>query len=128
MKQFKEICEVPFTYNIVVSAFIISSLAFRISIELFPPGILVVGLIFTSLRTAILTYFCQILKDASSEVADAIYDCGWQNFEDEKIRKLVTYSLMRAQKSEGFKILDWAEINLELFAKVRNKFLNKIKN
>lgn len=121
MKKFREICEVPVTYNIAVSAFIISSIAFRMSIDRFPPAFLVIVLIFTIRGPAVLTYFCQMMKDASDEVAAAIYDCGWENFEDEKIRKLVTYSIMRAQKSEGFKILNWAEINLELFGKVKLK-------
>jgi ferredoxin-thioredoxin reductase catalytic subunit len=83
---------------------------------------LIFGLIFNIQRIGIQTFFCQLLKDSSEEVSDAIYDCGWESFEDEKCKNFVKFSLMKAQRLESFRILDWMEINLELFGKVR-KFL-----
>jgi hypothetical protein len=84
------------------------------------------GLIFNVLRIGVQIYFCQLLKNSSEELSAAIYDCGWENFEDEKCKNFVKFSLMRAQKSEAFKILDWMEINLELLGKVRNFFKHVI--
>lgn len=68
------------------------------------------------------SFFCQRVIDASEKVSEAIYDCGWENFQDEKIQKIVLFALLRAQREERFRILDYWTINLELFGDVRRFF------
>lgn len=95
-------------------------MSFRLSVGPFPHFLLGLGLYFQFNRIFLITFFCQLLKNSSEKVADAIYDCGWENFKDEKCKIIIKFYLMRAQKLEVFKILDWMEINLELFGKVLN--------
>ena len=79
---------------------------------------MVYALIYNIQRTFLESFFCEMLKNASEEVADAIYDCGWEDFNDEKCKHLVKFALMRAQRAEAFKILDHWKIDLELFKNV----------
>jgi hypothetical protein len=68
-------------------------------------------------------FFGQRLKDASLSVADGVYFCGWEDFEDVKVKKLLQMVMMRAQKSAAFSNWKFSEVSLEHFGMVRNKIL-----
>jgi hypothetical protein len=67
----------------------------------------------------------QMLKDASLSVADGIYESGWENLEDEKLKKMLMMIIMRSQKSSALTAMKFNEINLEQFAKVKFLKLKK---
>lgn len=64
-------------------------------------------------------FFGQILITFSEKFAVAVYDCGWERWEDLSMRKTLNIVLMMAQKNAklttGFK-----EISMEHFYDVRN--------
>ena len=44
-------------------------------------------------------YFSQKIKDASGNVSDAIYNCGWENLTDLKLKRDIILPLSRAQNA-----------------------------
>ncbi|KAG5671903.1 hypothetical protein PVAND_002072 [Polypedilum vanderplanki] len=60
-------------------------------------------------------YFGEKLKVASESVFCGIYNCGWENIENIKLRKCLILVLERAQKPATLKILDIADINMNQF-------------
>lgn len=117
----KDICKVPFTYNFAINSFIICSIAFCMSVGQFSFFILIIGFLFNIQRSFMQSFFAQLLSDSSEEVANGIYDCGWEDFEDENCKKLIQLALMRAQKQETFVVFNIWEVNLEQYLSVSKK-------
>lgn len=63
-------------------------------------------------------HFGQILKDASLKVADALYDCGWEDLENLKIRLIIAFAIARAQKAAKLSIMDYCEVAMVQFNNV----------
>lgn len=63
-------------------------------------------------------FYCQRLKDASLEIADAVYSCNWQDVEDVKVKKHLLMILMRSQKSKTLTCWKFVENSFELFGSV----------
>ncbi|XP_070510024.1 odorant receptor 85c-like [Chironomus tepperi] len=60
--------------------------------------------------------FGQMLKDASESVADAIYECGWEDINDIQIRKAFISIIQRSQKSECLTVMKFGEVTLKQFS------------
>jgi len=67
----------------------------------------------------ILCFFGQMLKDSSECVVDGIYDCGWEDLEDMKLRKSILLALLRAQRVSKLTVFSIFTITLSQFQKVR---------
>lgn len=101
----------------------IEEFASIVAIEKFPNSI---GLMISGITQSIMMYigcsYCQKLKDVSLAVADAIYDCKWEEIEDEKVKKHLLLMLIRSQKSKTLTCWKFMEISFELFGSVSNSF------
>jgi nucleoside diphosphate kinase len=63
-------------------------------------------------------YFSQLLNETSQSVADSVYETGWEEVADLRIRKNLQMIIMNNQRSIAFTNLNFSENNLELFRKV----------
>jgi len=63
-------------------------------------------------------YFGQILINASWNVHQAFYDCGWENFTDVKSKKALVMCLMRTKKPSSVTFLKFGNLSLEQFKDV----------
>ena len=61
----------------------------------------------------------QMLKDVSLSVADGIYESGWENLDDEKLKKMLMMIIMRSQVRSNLKAFGFVVIDKEQFSKVR---------
>ena len=81
-----------------------------------------VGVTFISLAqvltTSVQCYYGQKLKDASKEIADAIYDSKWEEIDDPMVRRDIIMVLMRSQNSKTLTCWKFAENSIELFSTV----------
>jgi 7tm Odorant receptor len=63
-------------------------------------------------------HFSQLLNETSQSVADSVYETGWEEVADPKIRKDLMMIIMRSQRSIAFTNLSFSNVNLEMFRKV----------
>jgi gustatory receptor len=74
--------------------------------------------VFTLNQVFILCFFGQILKNSTENVADGIYNCGWENFKDNKLRFSILMALREAQKNSKLTVLNISTISLDQFKTV----------
>lgn len=63
--------------------------------------------------------FAQFLLNSLEFVADSVYDCGWECFEDNRMRKNILLILRNSQRIKGFSLMGFGEISCELIETVR---------
>lgn len=66
----------------------------------------------------IMCYFCQMSKDTSLNVAEAIEKIKWNEIDDIDIKKALIMILLRSQEPATFKILKTFEISFEMFSDI----------
>lgn len=66
----------------------------------------------------------QKLIDSSIDVADAAFDSGWDEIDDNKLKKHFVIVIMRAQLRNGLTAMKFVEVSLEVFIKVCHYLLN----
>ncbi|XP_070498209.1 odorant receptor Or2-like [Chironomus tepperi] len=57
----------------------------------------------------------QLLTDASGGFMDGIYDCGWEDFEDSKLRKMMILILMRTRKPASVTYMKFGHLTKQQF-------------
>lgn len=60
----------------------------------------------------------QKLIDKSEEVADGVYDCGWEKIDDESLKKQLILIMLRAQKAKKLSAMKFVNVSLETFTTV----------
>lgn len=60
----------------------------------------------------------QKLIDSSLGVAEAVYESGWEDNEDDKFKKQIQLIILRAQRPKIFQAMDFAGVSLESFTTV----------
>lgn len=80
---------------------------------------LIVSVVSQLLMIFIQCYYCQQLKDASDNVANAVYDIKWEEIENVNLKKHFLMILIRSQKSKSLTCWKFAENSYELFGSVR---------
>jgi len=73
----------------------------------------------TLIQLFVQNYFGQILINASENVHQAFYDCGWENFTDVKSKKALVMCLIRTKKPSSVTLLKFGDLSLEQFKDVR---------
>lgn len=117
-EDLKNIFNFSFTYSFAINSLIICALAFRVSINEFSTSILIGGLTYNLMRSYMQSFFAQMLKNSSGDVKHGIYECGWEDFEDIKIQKLINIALAQAQREKTFKSFGIWENNNEQYLMV----------
>lgn len=118
VEEIKKIFEIPFSFTFIVSSSIICSILFRISLNSYQIPILFFGLIINFNKIFLQCFFGQFLNDLTLEVSNGIFYSDWFDIEDEKVKKLIIVAIKRSQKSDGFKILKFMNVNMEQFVVV----------
>lgn len=107
-------------YNLLMSSICICFFAFILSTTNDIYQIVLMGTYCTS--TIYLLYlecnYGQILMDASIGLMDKIYDCGWENFDDLKVKKQIVLMLMRSKKPAKLTVMGFANITKGQFTSV----------
>lgn len=76
--------------------------------------------IMTICPVLLLCYFSQKASDSSFAIADEIYDCEWEEFEDNRFVKQLILVFVRAQKPIQLSAMGFFTMNLESFTTVSN--------
>lgn len=63
-------------------------------------------------------YLGQKLKDANSDISDAIYEIQWVEIDDYRVKRHLLMMLMRSQRSKSLTCWKFAENSFELFGSV----------
>lgn len=122
LKKLKKVLEIPFAFNFTVSALIIGLILLRMTIADSSAMIpLAFGLIMSFNKIFLQCSFGQLLMNSCEKVSEGIYGSSWEDFEDEKIRKMIVVAIKRAQKGDGFKIMKFIKVDLEQFVVVRER-------
>ena len=123
VKEFQNIFSSSFCFEFVASSFIICFTAFQLSTSTNYINMLfnVLFCIFSMSQIFILCFFGQMLVDASEGVVDGIYNCGWEDLDDVKLKKSILLAMIKAQKTSKFTILNISTITLNQFEKVSPK-------
>lgn len=111
-----------FLFYFIMLGVVIAIMTFEISISSFGSSIFTINLIFWSAQVTqlfFLCFFAQTLLTNSIEVTDGIYDCGWENFEDLKLKKMVLFMLTNSQDKVKLTMSSFGTISLSLFSDVR---------
>ncbi|KAG5683302.1 hypothetical protein PVAND_012589 [Polypedilum vanderplanki] len=120
VEKIQKIFSISFFTNFLLSSISICFAAFICSISPDP-----IALIFNSvfslismLQIFIQCFFGQILYDASGNLNDSVYECGWEEINDKKLKRLLRFVIMRLQKRASFSLFGFWKINLEQFQSV----------
>ncbi|KAG5667679.1 hypothetical protein PVAND_015651 [Polypedilum vanderplanki] len=121
IEELQRIFGISFTINFLLSSILICFTAFMGSISPDPLSLIFSAIfcLLTMLQIFIQCFFGQILYDASGNLNDNIYECGWESMEDKRLKKLIMIIIMRSQKSAVFSLIGIWKINLEQFQSVR---------
>lgn len=60
----------------------------------------------------------QLLTDASAGFMDGIYDCGWEDFEDKKLRKMMIFIMMKTRKPATVSYMKFGNLTKQQFTNV----------
>ena len=69
-------------------------------------------------QTLLLCTFGQKLIDSCNSVSDGVYNCGWEDSDDNAFKKQLIFVLLRGQRTKKMTALGFADISLETFTKV----------
>lgn len=121
-KKLEEIYSTSFFANFVLSSFVMCLSAFNIIVTSHMGTFIISTLVFTGalFLIGLQCIFGQILKDASENVANSIYDIGWENIKNNDTKKYLAIILMRAQKPVTLTILKFSQVSYEQFGAVSN--------
>lgn len=81
-------------------------------------------LTFNVLELLLFCVYGQKILDSSTTVADGIYNCGWEDFDDISLKKQLVLLVQRAQRPKKLSAMGFADVTHECFTSVRsmNKF------
>lgn len=88
--------------------------AFRLSISTNITEILFVipAIIAQANFVRIQCHYGQIFSDAITNIADGIYHCGWEELDDDQVKKMLLMVIMKSQKSLGLTNLKFSRIDM----------------
>lgn len=123
--KLQNIYAVTFTSSFFVSSLILCFVVFQLStarkFATFLMYVPYLGLI--GGQVLLLCMFGQKMIDSSEMLVDGINKCGWEEFEDNTLRKHIILMILRAQKIKRFSALGFADISLESFTSVSPSML-----
>ncbi|KAG5666901.1 hypothetical protein PVAND_014908 [Polypedilum vanderplanki] len=124
VKKFNEIFSVSFFLRFVTSGTIIAIQLFQLNNadgRNFSNIFVSAYFIFELIQIFVQCYFGQFLIDASESIAKVIYDCGWENWQNIKLKKLILIVLAKCQKPAKLRIWKFGNISMEQFTLVSSE-------
>jgi odorant receptor len=119
-EKLQNIYEISFLNSFVVCSFAMCFVAFQITtvgdMSLYTFYIPLLG--FIGGQILLLCYFGQKIIDASENICDGIYNCGWEDFGDVAFKKQLILMIARSQKTKRLTAMNFSDISLESFASV----------
>ncbi|KAG5667682.1 hypothetical protein PVAND_015654 [Polypedilum vanderplanki] len=125
IKEFQSIFASILFYNFGLGSFFLCFTALKCSsVESIPNALLSFGFcIYSLFQIFMQCFFGQMLTDASENLYQEIYQCGWENLKDIKLRKDLVLILVRSRRIVELKVLNIWGINIEQFFNiVRNGY------
>lgn len=113
-----------FLFSFVISSFIMCFVSFQLSsgeasfdtYSFYIPYLAMIGG-----QVFLLCTFGQNLIDSSNDVAEGVFDCGWESFDDNNVKKLLVLIIRRAHRPCRLTAMNFAEISRTSFTTVRSK-------
>lgn len=118
--ELQSIFDVTFLCCFLLSSLVMCFLAFQVSIATKLEDLC----FFTSFfmmnagQVWLLCFHGQKIIDSSEDLADAVYDCGWEDFGDLKFKKQFLMMLMRGQRAKKLTAMSFGNVSLESFNSV----------
>ncbi|KAL7024922.1 hypothetical protein ACKWTF_013252 [Chironomus riparius] len=112
-KNLKNILNIPFLMTFIQSSILLSFMAVRITYGGNDRGFFISGLIRNFRNIYFQCHYCQVLKDSSSSIAEAINRCGWENINDKAVKLALMMIIKRSQVPASFFVMNISEITLE---------------
>lgn len=70
-------------------------------------------------QVLLLCVFGQKVSDSSEKVAEGVYNCNWEEFEDESVKKHLLMMIMRSQRPTRLTAMNFGDVSLASFKTVR---------
>ncbi|CAG9807286.1 unnamed protein product [Chironomus riparius] len=104
-------------YYFLVASIIICLFAFIVSTSNDITQVILMGsmCVSTIYQLYLQCSYGQLLTDASAGFMDGIYDCGWEDFEDITLRKMMIFIMMRTRKPATVTYMKFGNLTKQLF-------------
>ena len=119
--KLQEIYQYSFLTSFVITSMIMCFVAFQLSIakdfdaySLYIPFITIIGG-----QIFLLCLFAQNLIDSSHAIADGVYELGWENIDDVRIKRDLILVIMRGNRAKNLSAMKFSELSLATFNAVR---------
>lgn len=121
--QLEKLFSFSFLYNFTQSSLVICFAAFQLSTVSEPSIMMLFGsyLVAILLQILLLCHFGQKLKTSSLNVSVGVYNCGWEEIQDLKLRRKIHFILMRSHKPAKLTAKKFRVISFESFTSVRER-------
>lgn len=120
----QDIYGIIFFFSFFISSLILCFIGFQLSINsensYFAP---LLGLI--SGQILLLCVFGQKLIDSTHSIAEGIYNCGWDDLDDNDLKKQFILIILRANKCKRLTAMKFADISLQNFTGVSDLISNR---
>lgn len=120
-KKLRQILEIPLDFTFVVSSSLVCFSFFRLFIGSYAIPALMATFMLNFNKIFLQCFFGQFLRNNFQEVTQEIYNCGWEDFDEENLRKLIVLVLKRSQSDDGLKVMHFLKIDMEQFVAVSIK-------
>jgi hypothetical protein len=117
VKNFQNIFAPTLFYNFTLGSFFFCFTAFQCSsVESIPSAVLSFGFcIYSLFQIFMQCFFGQMLIDASEELYNEVYGCGWENVRDLHARKDLLLILVRSRRPVELRVLNIWGVKIEQF-------------
>jgi odorant receptor len=118
--RLQNIFALTFLCCFVISSLVMCFIAFQLSTatEISAYGFYIPYLLMIVGQIWLLCSHGQKIIDSSQAVSDAVYDCGWENFNDPILTKQLLLMMIRAQKAKKLTAMNFGNVSLESFNSV----------
>lgn len=126
-EKLQNIYSLTFLLALAISSLILCTVLFQLSIisfdleaySFYVPYVFLLGG-----QTYLLCLFGQKLVNASESVADGVFHCGWENFDDIILKKQLILIILRAQRAQRLSAMHFTDVTLASFTSVNKHAIN----
>lgn len=122
-KSLEKVYSPSFLYTFLQGSFVICLTAFQYMASSEATALMFNGSYCAAILNQILLvcYFGQKIIDSSGNIADSVYNCGWERIQSDNLRKALMLVVLRGQKPVKLTALNFMDVSLPSFRSVRVK-------
>jgi 7tm Odorant receptor len=119
-EKLQNIFALSFFFSCTISSLVLCFVAFQLSraSDVSTYSLYVPYLSLMAGQILLLCFHGQKMINASQSVADGVYNCGWENFDDESFKRQLLLIIIRSQRPKKLTALNFADVTLGSFTSV----------